>query len=674
MTRIGWSIDRPDPIHVKTDQDIADLRKEMMDTDAIAIDTETTGLDIAYCTVVFWSISTGYNRYFLERWALPQFKDILGDPRKAWIGSNIKYDAHMLANSGAPLAGDLMCTVVMDRLLDSNREHGLKQSYGRQFGERMADFKQVFYDRTSKGGYTKGDKYIYNSMIRKFKEDPKAVIDYASMDAWSALRLFEELRRQLEETETYAGDTLWDLFIWYEVPFTRALFEMEHRGTQLDIEYLKKAQPVIREAMEDINFQINQIAGKMINVNSPDQLVWLLYDKLGYKVTKKTKKGKPSTEKSAMKTLIDDGCAAAKLITEYKRLHKLVGTYIEKLITSADPNGRIHTNFNQARTATTRLSSSDPNLQNQIRDQGKEFEIRRSFIAGPGYKMIVADYDQLEMFLLAHFSNDEAMIKAIMEGKDIHCTNTELCTGESYDELYVAKQKADNKEDLTDRDRYLLELRHKYKQVGFGLVYEKGPRAFAMDLGLFEKISEEHPDWSRWQVQSAAVNSAQRLINTFFRKIPGAAKFIEDTKKQGAEQKYVETYFGNRRPLPEYMSLKDQAIHLRNAKSRSRKECWCSLCEKSKAEERRAANTVIQGSSADVTRAAMLKIYYDQRLRELDVHMLLQIHDEIVFECPEENVEEALPLIQYDMENPGLDLRVPLRATPHAAGNWIDAK
>lgn len=463
--RLGWSLDRPDPVSIKTPDEIQWLRNKLEDHDLLAIDTETTGLDIARDIVIFWSLSTGDDRYFLERDSLEHFRDVLEDPRKTWIGSQVKYDANVLANSGFELGGGLLCTLTMDRLADPGRPHGLKEAYEREFGERMMTFGETFYPKNSSGKPRKPPKKsMHQILLEAYERDPVTVSDYASLDAWSVYRLYERLREQLEQVHTWYGYSLFDVFTRFEMPFTRVLYDMERRGVLLDLDYLTEIEPTVVAKMKEVGSELNQIAGFLVNPNSTPQLQKLFFENLGLDPIEKTKSGAPSTSKPVLKHFAAEGVKAAKLVLEYRGLGKLLGTYVRGLINRADDNGRVHTTFNQHVADTGRLSSSDPNLQNQTRAGSALFDIRKSFIPSPGHTMLVADYDQLEMYITGHYSGAPGLVQAAWDGKDIHTANVELVYGEPYDDVVAAKEAKDR----TEHQEYLAELRQAVKSVGFG--------------------------------------------------------------------------------------------------------------------------------------------------------------------------------------------------------------
>lgn len=684
---LKWSVDRPDSIWVKTPKDVRTLKELLANTEMAAIDTETTGLDNTRDTVIFWSMSTGNNRFFLERKMLEEFRPVLEDPKRVWVGTHIKFDAHMLANSGIKLEGDLICTLVMDRMLDTDNDHGLKEAYEREFNERMAPFNEVFYPKNKKGKpYKPHGVGMPQMMMEAFETNRERVIDYASLDAYASLRLYKRLKKQLQNVTAWTGESLWDIYVRWEMPFTKVLLKCECNGVQIDIDYLKSLKPKIETEMSKAEKKLNQAAGDVVNIKSPQQLVRLFYKKMKLKPIKWTSGGtsgikNPSVDVTVLQTHAAEGVEAAKIILRHRKLTKIKGTYIDGIIDRC-VNGRLHTTLNQHVTETSRLSSTEPNLQNIPRSMSDEFLIRKAFIAKPGYKFATSDYDQLEMFLMAHFSGDEGMIANILDGKDIHAGTAALVWEEPYEDIVKAKKK-DEKEHTT-RDKRLLEYRQFAKIVGFGLNYGKGPKRLASELNIPRKIAaavedrvlERNPRASKDDIEKAimwaARDEAQKVIDRYFSKIPGVRDFIELTHQRVAEDKYVESIIGRRRWLRQVMDNDDQIKHQRLAEEEGKTACWCGDCAESRAGDRQSVNTIIQGSAADVTQAAMIECFYDPQLS--DVNMLFQVHDEVCFEIPEEVLDDALARIKTNMENPGIQLRVPLKSSPGAGNNWIEAK
>jgi DNA polymerase-1 len=279
---------------------------------------------------------------------------------------------------------------------------------------------------------------MYQVMTERFESDPDRVIDYASLDAWAAFRCATRLKQELKRVRTWAGNTLWDIFCWYEVPLTRILFEMERIGIRLDVDYLASTKPQIVQRRSEIEAAIAKIAGHIVNIDSPPQLVRLFFTELQLEPLEMTKGGEnkaaqPSTSKTVLKSIASQGGVGgdvAQLVLEHRALGKMLGTYVHGLLGAVDDKGRVHTTFNQHVADTGRLSSSEPNLQNQIRSGSAFLNIRKAFIASPGCMLGVADYDQLEMYVLGHFSKDRGLIDAARSGRDIHAALTELIYGD----------------------------------------------------------------------------------------------------------------------------------------------------------------------------------------------------------------------------------------------------
>lgn len=368
---LKWNADRPEPIWIRTPKDIRHLKELLANTDIAAIDSETTGLDNIRDTVIFWSLSTGNNRFFLERKMIEEFRPVLEDRKRVWVGTHTKYDAHIFANSGVRLGGDLICTLIMDRLLDTDNDHGLKEVYEREFNERMATFGDVFYPKNKMGKPYKPHGVAMSQIITEaFDTNKEAVIDYASLDAFGSMRVYERLKKQLKDITTWTGKTLWDIYVLWEMPFTKVLLNCERVGVQIDVDYLNSLRPKIEAEMEKAEKKLNQVAGDVINVKSPQQLVQLFYKKMKLKPLKWTSGGSsgiknPSVDVSVLEAHAAAGVEAANIILRYRKLSKIKGTYIEG-ITERCINGRLHTTLNQHVTDTSRLSSTDPNLQLEV--------------------------------------------------------------------------------------------------------------------------------------------------------------------------------------------------------------------------------------------------------------------------------------------------------------------
>jgi len=686
-----WTLDRPNPTCVDTPEKVREVKTKIAKSHIVAIDTETDGLDIAKCRPRFWSMATDLNsRYFLEDSKLPEFEQVFADPTIDWIGSHTKFDAHMLENAGYQLQGNLYCTLVMDRLLDPDNDHGLKECYEREFNESMATFAQTFFPRNPKTGkpHKPPKKNLIDIMEDVWSVDKKRVIEYASLDAWASLRLFYQLANKLMQETTHTGQSLWDIYVDYELPFTKVLWKCESKGIEIDVPYLKYLEPKIEEEMELVSRKLNKAAGQPVNPNSPKQLQALFFDKLGLKPLEWTSGGKsgnkkPSVAVGVLETYAKGGVQEAEMVLRFRKLSKILGTYVRGIIDRLGHDGRLHGSLNQHVTDTARLSGTDPNLQNLPRPSSDEFKIRKAFIASKGKKFLSADYSQLEMYLMGHFSKDKGLIKNILEGRDIHAGNAALVWGVSYAEIIEAIKAKDSGATLTPGQKQLLEYRQFAKVIGFGLNYGKGTRLLASELYLHEKfgssvrkrLERERPGSNEEYIEGAidrrARNEAQKIIDKYFARIPGVKEFINLTHFRAAENKYVESLIGRRRWLRQIMDRSEQLEHEKFAYEQGDRACWCARCRDSRAGDRRSVNTIIQGSAADVTMLAMLKCAKDPWLSEC--HMLFQVHDEINFEVPEEIANEAAKRIQHNMEYPGVNLRVPLKAEPSIGDNWVEA-
>lgn len=686
-----WTLDRPAPTWVNSPETVRKVKEKIARTHIVAIDTETDGIDIARSRPRFWSLATDKNsRYFLEDSMLQEFEPVFNDTTIDWIGSHTKFDAHMLQNAGYSLAGNLYCTLVMDRLLDPENDHGLKECYEREFDENMATFGATFFPRNKKTGKPQKPpkKSLIDIMEGVWDSDPKRVIEYASLDAWASLRLFYRLAGKLKDETAWTGQSLWEVYLDHEVPFTKVLLDCETRGIRIDVPYLQSLEPKIREEMDVVSRKLNKVAGQPVNPNSPKQLQQLFFKKLGLRPITWTSGGKsgnrqPSVAVAVLETFSNAGIEAAELVLRFRKLTKILGTYVLGIIDRLGPDGRLHGSLNQHVTDTARLSGTEPNLQNLPRPSSDEFKVRQAFIASPGMKFLSADYAQLEMYLMGHFSQDKGMLRNIRDGLDIHAGNAALVWGVPYQDIIQAKHAKDSGKNITAAQKQLLEYRQFAKVIGFGLNYGKGAKLLAFELKLHDKfgpsvrkrIARERPGSNEEYIEGAierkARKEAQKTIDAYFKRIPGVKQFIALTHKDAADNKYVESILGRRRWLRQIMDRQEQLEHEKFAWEQGDKACWCARCKDSRAGDRRSVNTIIQGSAADVTMMAMVKCAHDPWLS--DAHMLFQVHDEINFEVPTDIADEIAKRVQYNMENPGIKLRVPLKAEPSIGDNWVEA-
>lgn len=626
---------------------IEQLIRALEDANEIAIDTETTGLVVWKDIPLYFSLGWGSRRATVHARALPLLSRVFADQSKRWLLANAKYDMHILANVGIILAGTIIDIQVMHALLYEDRPHGLKDIAHHVLGWKWSDFQDTFGKI--------GKKQSAEDLIRRAEvENFNLLVEYAANDAWGTIEGYRVLRQQLEAVQTDSRFTtispyimtLWDLFHKTEAPYTKVLWECERNGILVNQDYLAQIAPTASSEIDDLARQIvHDTNGKIMNPNSGAQLLGYFSD-IGAPLTKMTKGGKTGVRKLAidaevLKYLSDDYPVADKVL-KLRELSKLKGTYIDGLVEFMDPHGRIHTRFNQDVARTGRLSSSDPNLQNIPRADNDKWKLRGAFIAPPGHKLIVADYAQLEMRLLAVGSGEEDMCEVIRRGWDIHMGNAAMIYGVPYEDIAAAK-KIEKKvkegslpeSEMTDYVKKCLVYRAEIKTIGFGLVYGMGDGKLARDLGITK--------------EEAAAKSRH-----FMNKYPAVDSFKKEMLRDANEFGAVFTIMGRRRNLP--------GIHSYNRRDRSQAE-------------RVAVNTPIQGSAADVVRMAQLHCWSAGLDRRFGAKMLLQVHDELVFECPDENVKECKEEIKEYMEHPfAIDLPVPLGVDINSGPDWLSAK
>lgn len=641
------------------------LIREVMAQEYVAIDTETTGLNVVKDLPLYWSMSWGDKKKgeVERRVAMPSetlhfFKDVFADRRKKWLFANAKYDMHILANVGIHFIGDCIDTQVMHALVYEEKSHKLKDMAQEVLGWRWTDFKETF------GISEKGDGVIQEALVRMEMTNIDKLAEYAANDAYGTLHLFFELRRQLEEIKTFSlypqeFETMADVFFKTEMPYTRVLWKCERNGIKINAPYLESIAGPAQNDLNAIEREIVKLAGRMLNPNSPKQLVQYFVNELKLKPLKWTKGGKtgvksPSVDYDFLYHYAPE-CPVADLMLKYRELDKLKGTYIDGLSSKMDQHQRIHTRFNQDIARTGRLSSSDPNLQNIPTLENDKFRIREAFIApDDNTDLIVVDYEALEMRLLAcatvgtnqypHGATD--MIQIFLDGKDIHMGNAALVMGKrhgvTYDEIVAAKKmdkliKAGKEPEskMTDRMLQCLKWRAQVKNIAFGLNYGMRENKLARDLNI---------------TKQEAIDLMDAYMNTH----PAVRSFFDEAVQETEQTGFSYTVIGRRRFHP--------AIHSRNNMDRFE-------------EQRKATNNQIQGSAADVVRFAMLNC----DVRQLEYHygckMLLQVHDELVFECPKETVAAAKAEIKEAMEHPfWTDLKVPLTVSMGSGRSWGSAK
>jgi DNA polymerase-1 len=683
---MAWNIDLPDAgWYTPEDERLDGIIREVLDQDVVAIDTETTGLKVWRDMPLFWSLAWGENsRICMPASTLMYFHEAFADSSKRWVFANAKFDMHMLANAGVEIAGDCVDTAVMHALLYEEESHSLKDMAKQVLGWRWTDFFDTFRPlmvpdttktpRMLKSGVLNQParrETIQEMLMRCYRDDLPKLVDYASNDAYGTLRLYEKLKVELEKTGIYSLYPEWlptmaHLFFHTEVPFTKVLWQCERNGVYVDRPYLQNLRGPMWDEHEKLHREMVQISGDPnFNPNSTDQLRDYFLKHEGLRPLMMTKGGKSgvkvaSIDKGFLEHYEHDSRMAACVLRD-RKLTKLIGTYIDGADDHLDGFSRIHTRFNQDIARTGRLSSSDPNLQNIPTPEKDKFQLRGAFQATPGADttLIVGDYSQLEMRLLACATvtdeNPEGareMIQIFLDGKDIHMGNAEMVFGPiyerkhgwrlTYDFLKEAK-KVDGKvkagelpsEARTERHELALYARNAIKSVGFGLNYGMKENKLARQLGITKE-------------------EAKDIINAYLGTYPAVEGFyktaIEETQRTG----FSFTLLGRRRFHP--------AIHSYNNLDR-----W--------SEERKAVNNNIQGTAADAVRLAMIRISRARLDKKYGCRMLLQIHDELMFECPKETATQARAEITAIMEHPfPTDLIVPLDVSIGEGPAWNKAK
>ncbi len=574
-----------------------------------AFDTETTSLDYSKAQIVgvSFAVEAGTAAYLplahdypgvpnqLDRTTLlAKLRPLLENPLKAKVGQNLKYDSHVLANHGITLRGIAHDTLLASYVVDSTGRHNMDD-----LAKKYLGLDTIRYEAVA----GKGAKQI------GFAEVPiEQATPYAAEDADITLRLHQVLQDQLQHQPR-----LLQLYTDLEMPLLSVLVRIERNGVLIDSDMLAEQSNQLASQLMSIEQHAHQLAGRVFNLGSPKQIQEILYDELKLPVLKKTPKGQPSTDESVLHELAVD-YPLPKIILDHRSLSKLKSTYIDKLPQQVDSlSGRVHTSYHQAVAATGRLSSSDPNLQNiPIRsEEGRK--IRQAFIAPSGYKLLAADYSQIELRIMAHLSADAGLLQAFSLGEDIHRATAAEVFG-------VAPEQVSN------------DLRRSAKAINFGLIYGMSAFGLAQQLGL-----------SR--------NQAQAYIDLYFARYPGVKAYMDTIREQAKAQGYVETLLGRRLYLPD--------INARNAAVRQYAE-------------RTAINAPMQGTAADIIKRAMISADAWLQQEQPDAKMIMQVHDELVFEVAEAQLVSCTAKIREIMCS-AAQLAVPLVVDIGVGSNWDEA-
>ncbi len=586
---------------------LEELLRRIGEEDFVSIDLETTDLDPHRAEIVGIALCVEEGEAFylpimhddaknLDRAeTLSALAPLLASDQLKKVGQNIKYDATVLAQKGITLAGIHFDTMIAAYLLDPERRSYGLDSLARSFlGHTMISYDDV----TGKG----------KNRIPFEKVPVETAKRYSCEDADYTLRLYRLLEPELEDRKQL------DLFRDVEIPLIGVLVDMERAGVSIDVSFLKELSDSMGSTIGGLEREIIDLAGEEFNINSTRQLSHVLFEKLHLPVVKKTRTGY-STDIEVLESLAQDHEIARKLI-EYRELVKLKSTYVDALPKQINPGtGRVHTSFNQVVTATGRLSSSDPNLQNiPVRTElGRE--IRRGFVpSAPGRKLLTADYSQIELRIVAHLSRDENMINAFNFGADIHRQTAALVFGL-------------DPQDVTPG------IRSRAKEINFGVIYGMGPYGLSRRLGI-------------------PIEEARSFIDSYFERYRGVREFTERTVAEVKEKGYVTTLLGRRRYLP-------------NIASRNRNVREFAV--------RTAINSPVQGTAADLIKVAMIDIHRELETSGVDARMIIQVHDELVFDVAGSDVDALSRIVRDRMEN-AIELVVPVTVDIGTGQNWYLCK
>jgi DNA polymerase-1 len=584
-----------------------------------AFDTETTGLDAQRAQLVGLSFAVQAHeaayvplahdyadapRQLDRDSVLLALKPLLEDPAKAKVGQNAKYDINIFANcaiGGDPSQGIHVRGVAYDTMLESYvldstaTRHDMDSLALKYLGHTTITFQEVA---------GKGAKQLTFNQVPLELAGP-----YAAEDADITLRLHQALQGRLEKTPS-VQPVLADI----EIPLVPVLAKIERQGALVDAALLGIQSQELGVKMAQLEREAFEIAGEEFNLGSPKQLGVILYDKLGMPVLSKTAKGQASTAEAVLAELAEQDYPLPRVLMQYRSLSKLKSTYTDRLPEQINPRtGRIHTSYQQAVAATGRLSSSDPNLQNIPIRTAEGRRIRQAFVASPGYRLLAADYSQIELRIMAHLAKDEGLLHAFRNDLDVHRATAAEVFG-----VELAAVTNDQ--------------RRSAKAINFGLIYGMSAFGLAKQIGVDRKQSQDY-------------------IDRYFARYPGVLAYMERTRAQAAEQGFVETLFGRRLYLPD-INAKNQALR--------------------KGAERTAINAPMQGTAADIIKRAMVAV--DNWLDEsgLDARVILQVHDELVLEVREDLVEKVKADIRPYMSN-AAQLDVPLLVEVGVGDNWDEA-
>ncbi|MDO7597428.1 MAG: DNA polymerase I [Pseudomonadota bacterium] len=596
---------------ILTEERLQHWLTKLKNAELFAFDTETTSLNYLDARIVglSFAVEAGEAAYLplthdylgapeqlnIDH-VLALFKPLLEDPKHNKVGQNLKYDRHILLNHNIDLHGIQHDTMLQSYVLDSTAtRHDMDSLAEKYLGRQTIHFEDVA---------GKGKKQLTFNQI-----DLEQAAPYAAEDADITLQLHQTLWPQVQAIPSLA-----EVYTTLEIPLLPVLNTLERNGVNIDIWMLQQQSDELGHKLDKLEQQAWDLAGEEFNLSSPKQLGVILYDKLEIPILKKTPKGQPSTAEGVLQELADEGYELPQVLMHYRSLSKLKSTYTDRLPEQVNKTtGRVHTSYHQAVTATGRLSSSDPNLQNiPIRsEEGRR--IREAFVAPDGYTLLAADYSQIELRIMAHLSQDAGLLNAFAAGEDIHRHTAAEIFGVSLDEV------------STDQ-------RRSAKAINFGLIYGMSAHGLSKQLGI-----ERH--------------QAADYMTTYFERYPGVKRYMESTREQAKMDGYVETLFGRRLFLPEI-----------NSSNGMRRQYA----------ERTAINAPMQGTAADIIKRAMIDIHHWLTTENNSIRMIMQVHDELVFEVPSDQIDTAKVKIEQFMMN-AAKLDVPLEVGIGIGDNWEQA-
>jgi DNA polymerase I len=582
---------------------------QLNQAELVAVDTETTSIEARHARLVGISFSFEVGKAYYIPLAhsyagapaqlpidqvLERLKPWLENAQAKKVGQNLKYDMHVFASLGIRMRGIAFDTLLESYVLEAHRSHDLDSLAQRHLGRKGLSYDDVTGKGTGRIGF---EQVSIETATR-----------YSGEDSDFTLNLHQVLWPQIT-----AEPTLQHIYQEIELPAAQVLWQMEHTGIHIDANLLTQQSEELAVKINQLEAQAHELAGQPFNLGSPKQLGEILFGKLGYAPVKKTATGAASTDEDVLEKLAED-YPLPRVLLEWRSFSKLKSTYTDKLPRMVDPRTqRVHTTFSQAVAVTGRLASSDPNLQNIPVRTPEGRRIRQAFVAPQGFKLVSADYSQIELRIMAHLSEDPGLLKAFLAGEDVHRATASEVFGVPIDQVNA-------------------EQRRYAKVINFGLIYGMSAFGLARNLGLDRTV-------------------AKNYIDQYFTKYPGVARYMDETRRLAKSQGFVETVFGRRLWLPEI-----------NSPNGPRRQ----------GAERAAINAPMQGTAADLIKMAMVDVQRALESQQLRSRLVLQVHDELVLEVPEDEVDQIKKLLPEKMDQVA-QLRVPLIVSVGVGDNWDQA-